>query len=169
MSLTDISQRRIRSLVEPVVSAEGFEVDSLTVTAAGRRSILRLTVDADDGVDLDSVARVSRAVSEVLDEAAGAAFSGPYSLEVSSPGVDRPLTDERHWRRATGRLVIVSVDGKPVTARVTAVEPAGVTLRDASGKTAVAGWSTLGTGRVQVEFNRPAEWETDSETDAGRP
>ena len=76
MSLSDVSQRRIRSLVEPVVSAEGFEVDSLTVTAAGRRSILRLTVDADDGVDLDSVARVSRAVSEVLDEAAGAAFSG---------------------------------------------------------------------------------------------
>ena len=126
MSLSDVSQRRIRSLVEPVVSAEGFEVDSLTVSAAGRRSILRLTVDADDRVDLDSVARVSRAVSEVLDEAAGAAFSGPYSLEVSSPGVDRPLTDERHWRRATGRLVIVTVDGKPVTARVTAVEPAGV-------------------------------------------
>jgi ribosome maturation factor RimP len=168
MSLSDVSQRRLRSLVEPVVSAEGFEVDSLTVTAAGRRSILRLTVDADDGVDLDSVARVSRAVSDALDEAGAAAFAGPYSLEVSSPGVDRPLTDERHWRRATGRLVTVNVDGKPVTARVTDVEPAGVTLRDTTGTTVVAAWSRLGTGRVQVEFNRPADWETDDENDAGR-
>jgi ribosome maturation factor RimP len=169
MSLSDVSQRRLRSVVEPVVSAEGFEVDSLTVTAAGRRSILRLTVDADDGVDLDSVARVSRAVSDALDEAGAAAFAGPYSLEVSSPGVDRPLTDERHWRRATGRLVTVDVDGKPVTARVTEVEPSGVTLRDAAGRTIVATWSTLGAGRVQVEFNRPAEWETTDENDAGRP
>ena len=169
MSFSDVSQRRIRSLVEPVVSAAGFEVDSLTVIAAGRRSILRLTVDADDGVDLDSVAKVSRAVSDVLDEAGATAFAGPYSLEVSSPGVDRPLTDERHWRRAIGRLVTVSVDGKAVTARVTAVEPSGVTLRDAFGKTIAAAWSSLGTGRVQVEFSRPAQWETDDETDAGRP
>jgi ribosome maturation factor RimP len=168
MSLSDVSQRRLRSLVEPVVLAEGFEVDSLTVTAAGRRSILRLTVDADDGVDLDSVARVSRAVSDALDEAGAAAFAGPYSLEVSSPGVDRPLTDERHWRRATGRLVTVNVDGRPVTARVTDVEPSGVTLRDASGTSTVAAWSRLGAGRVQVEFNRPADWEID-ENGAGRP
>ena len=168
MSFSDVSQRRIRSLVEPVVSAEGFVVDSLTVTAAGRRSILRLTVDADDGVDLDSVARVSRAVSDALDKAAGEAFAGPYSLEVSSPGIDRPLTDERHWRRATGRLVTVNVDGKAVTARVADVKSSGVTLRDASGKTINAAWSSLGTGRVQVEFSRPAQWETD-DTDAGRP
>jgi ribosome maturation factor RimP len=168
MSHSDVSQRRLLSLVEPVVSAAGFEVDSLTVTAAGRRSILRLTVDADEGVDLDSVARVSRAVSDALDEAGATAFAGPYSLEVSSPGVDRPLTDERHWRRATGRLVTVKADGKPVTARVVDVDPDGVTLRDASGKTIVAVWSTLGPGRVQVEFNRPADWETDDEND-GRP
>jgi ribosome maturation factor RimP len=168
MSHSDVSQRRLWSVVEPVVSAEGFEVESLTVTAAGRRSILRLTVDADEGVDLDSVARLSRAVSDALDEADAAAFAGPYSLEVSSPGVDRPLTDERHWRRATGRLVTVNIDGKPVTARVTEVKPSGVTLRDASDRTIVAGWSTLGAGRVQVEFNRPAEWDTDDE-DAGRP
>jgi ribosome maturation factor RimP len=169
MSLSDVAQRRIRSLVEPVVAAEGFEVESLVVTAAGRRSILRLTVDADDGVDLDSVARVSRAVSDALDRAGGVAVAGPYSLEVSSPGVDRPLTDERHWRRATGRLVAVDVDGTSVTARVTDVEPGGVTLRDAAGQAITAAWSSLGTGRVQVEFNRPADWETDDETEAGRP
>jgi hypothetical protein len=52
---------------------------------------------------------------------------------------------------------------------VTEVEPSGVTLRDAAGRTIVAAWSTLGAGRVQVEFNRPAEWETTDENDAGRP
>ena len=169
MSPSDVTQRRIRSLVEPVVSAEGFEVESLAVTAAGRRSVLRLTVDADGGVDLDSVARVSRAVSDALDRAGDEVFAGPYALEVSSPGVDRPLTDERHWRRVIGRLVAVDVDGNPVTARVMDVGPTGVTLRDASGETIPAAWSMLGTGRVQVEFNRPAEWETDDEIDAGRP
>ena len=74
------------------------------MTAAGRRSLIRVTVDGDDGIDLDGIATVSRAVSEALDaaEPSGAAFSGPYVLEVSSPGVDRPLTEPRHWRRGAG-------------------------------------------------------------------
>jgi ribosome maturation factor RimP len=159
VSASDVLQRRIRSVVEPVVSAEGFEIDSLTVTPAGRRSILRLTVDSDDGVDLDAVARVSRAVSDALDSAAADAFAGPYALEVSSPGVDRPLTTERHWRRAVGRLVAVPVDGTPQTRRVVAVEPVGVTLRAADGSDTVVAWSALGAGRMQLEFSRPAEWD----------
>ena len=142
---------RVREVVEPVVAAAGFEVDALTVTPAGRRSVLRLTVDSDSGVDLDAVARVSRAVSDALDNAAAAdsIFPGPYALEVSSPGVDRPLTDERHWRRAIGRLVEVDVDGTPTTGRVAGVTDTGVRLGDAD-----VAWSRLGTGRVQVEFSR---------------
>lgn len=155
----------IETVVEPLVSAEGFEIDSLTVTRVGRRSVLRLTIDADDGVDLDAVARVSRAVSDALD--AADAFSTPYSLEVSSPGVDRPLTAERHWRRAIGRLVTVPLDDTPLTARVVEVQSTGVTLRGTDGALTVAAWSALGAGRVQLEFARPAGWELDASDEGG--
>jgi ribosome maturation factor RimP len=149
---------RLVELLAPVVSATGHDLEDVTVTSAGRRSLVRVVVDADDGVDLDAVAEVSRAVSEALDGDAegGAAFAGPYVLEVSSPGVDRPLTEQRHWRRATGRLVEVVAGNGTVTGRVLDTESGGVTL-DVDGVPREFGWDDLGPGRVQVEFNRGEE------------
>ena len=97
-------------------------------------------------------------MSEALDDDAdgGAAFAGPYVLEVSSPGVDRPLTEPRHWRRAHGRLVQVPVADKPVTGRVVETDDDGVTL-DVDGARREIAWGELGRGRVQVEFNRGEE------------
>ncbi len=150
--------QRLLEVLAPVVSATGHDLEDLSVTSAGRRSLVRVVVDSDGGVDLDAIADVSRAVSEALDADApgGPAFAGPYVLEVTSPGVDRPLTDQRHWRRAVGRLVQVNVggpDGEPVTGRVRAAEGAGVVL-DVDGTDREIGWSELGAGKVQVEFNR---------------
>jgi ribosome maturation factor RimP len=109
-------------------------------------------------VDLDAVAEVSRVVSEVLDEDAegGAAFAGPYVLEVSSPGVDRPLTEQRHWRRAVGRLVETPVGDTKLIGRVLGTDGDGVSL-DVDGERRTVGWDELGPGRVQVEFNRGEE------------
>ena len=93
-----------------MIIAEGYDLEDLSVTAAGRRSLIRVTVDGDDGIDLDGVADgVARGLRRAGRRRAGrgAAFAGPYVLEVSSPGVDRPLTEPRHWRRALGRLVTV--------------------------------------------------------------
>src|SRR5918992_1978983 len=114
--------RRLR----PVVEAAGYDLEEVTVTPAGKRSVLRVVVDADGGVSLDDVATISRSVSATLD-ASDVMGSGPYVLEVTSPGVDRPLTEPRHWRRAAGRLVrapltaggqiegrVVSADGEAV-------------------------------------------------------
>ncbi len=165
MSASGVRQDRLRAIVEPIVSAAGFEIDSLTVTAAGRRSVVRLTVDSDHGVDLDAVAKVSRDVSDALDVEEAAAFSGPYSLEVSSPGVDRPLTEQRHWRRARGRLVSVEIDGKPVTGRVVHADATGVCLRAEDGSDRLIDWSLLGTGHIEVEFNRPAGWDENADQD----
>src|SRR5439155_892857 len=78
--------------------------------SARRRRLLRVVVDADGGVDLDNIALVSREASARLDDT-GAMGEAPYTLEVSSPGVDRPLTQPRHWRRAVGRLVRVPASG----------------------------------------------------------
>jgi ribosome maturation factor RimP len=149
---------RLLEVLTPVVAATGHDLEDVTVTSAGRRSLVRVIVDADGGVDLDAVADVSRAVSEALDDDAdgGAAFAGPYVLEVSSPGVDRPLTEERHWRRAVGRLVQVTVAGLAVTGRITETGAAGVTL-EVDGTPREIAWSDLGRGRVQVEFNRGEE------------
>src|SRR6266851_2885193 len=95
---------RLTSLLEPVVRSAGLDLESVRISAAGRRWLLRVVVDADNGPGLDEIALVSRSVSAELD-ASGVMGQAAYTLEVSSPGVDRPLTEPRHWRRAVGRLV----------------------------------------------------------------
>jgi ribosome maturation factor RimP len=141
-------------LLTPVVASVGLDLEDLSVQTVGRRSVLRLIVDGDEGVDLDAVASVSRAISDALDEDDTTdVLGGAYLLEVSSPGVDRPLTEPRHWRRATGRLVKVSIKGNPTTARIVSVQADGVTLELENGPHEV-GWAALGPGKVQIEFNR---------------
>jgi ribosome maturation factor RimP len=97
---------RLARLAGPVVRAAGMDLESVEVTPAGRRRVVKVVVDADGGVSLDDMAEVSRTLARELD-ASDAMGDTPYTLEVSSPGVDRPLTEPRHWRRAAGRLVRV--------------------------------------------------------------
>lgn len=144
-----VSRDRVRSALAPVVTAAGFDLEDVTVTAAGRRSVIRVIVDRDGGVDLDAVAEVSKVVSDALD-AGDAVGDAAYTLEVTSPGVDRPLTEPRHWRRATGRLV--STGG--LTGRVLAADDTGVTF-DVAGDSRVVAYADLGVGHVQIEFDRP--------------
>lgn len=157
MTARSPQRQRLHDLLDPVVSAAGYELVDVTVSAAGRRSLVRVTVDGDAGIDLDAVADVSREVSNALD-ANDDAFSGPFVLEVSSPGVDRPLTEPRLWQRAVGRLVNVPLNGasEPTVARVVALTDAGPTL-EVDGQPVEYAWSSVGTGRVQVEFNRPGD------------
>jgi ribosome maturation factor RimP len=157
------ARERLLGLLGPVIAAAGYELDDVSVTAAGRRSLVRVSVDADGGIDLDAVADVSRVVSDAIDATdadapGGAAFAGPYVLEVSSPGIDRPLSEPRHWRRAVGRLVQVEVQGRPVTGRVLGADGSGVALEVAGAHRGVP-WAELGRGTVQVEFNRPRDDE----------
>jgi ribosome maturation factor RimP len=144
--------RRLTELLAPVVESAGYDLEEVSVTQAGRRSLVRVIVDADGGIDLDAVAQVSRAVSDVLD--GGNPFAGAYVLEVSSPGVDRPLREPRHWRRATGRLVVVDAAGTSLRGRILDTNDDGVTL-DIDGAKRQLRWAGLGPGQVQVEFNRP--------------
>jgi ribosome maturation factor RimP len=141
-------RERLLDVLGPVVQRAGYDLEDVSVTAAGRRSLVRVVVDKDGGIDLDAVAEVSRVVSDTLDSH-GDAFAGPFVLEVTSPGVDRPLTEHRHWRRAVGRLVKVTVGEETITERLTEVTDAGVRF----GSRDVA-WGRLGKGLVQVEFAR---------------
>jgi len=166
---TDPATSKLAGWIGPVVDAAGYDLEELVVTPAGRRSVVRVVVDRDAGVTLDDIAEVSRAVSEVLDTHDDGMGRTPYVLEVTSPGVDRPLTEARHWRRNTGRLVTVAVGpagaAEEVTGRITAVTDAGVELAvEAKGKPGakkrpptprLVPWPEVGAGRVQVEFGRP--------------
>ena len=151
----------LERLLEPIVRAAGMDLESVRVGSAGRRRLLRVVVDADGGVSLDDIALVSREVSARLD-ATGAMGEAPYTLEVSSPGVDRPLTAPRHWRRAVGRLVRVPLAGRdddgpaagPIEGRVIAAGDRGIIL-EADGDQRELGYADLGPGRVQVEFGPP--------------
>ncbi|HEV2887397.1 MAG TPA: ribosome maturation factor RimP [Jatrophihabitans sp.] len=151
-------RQQLIELIGPVIAAAGYDLDHLSVTAAGRRSLIRVSVDGDQGIDLDAVATLSRTISDILDDDEGASFAGPYVLEVSSPGVDRPLTEPRHWRRAVGRLVTVESDGRSLTGRVVSADDSAVIL-DVGGEQRSLPLAGLGRGRVQVEFSRPGEPE----------
>jgi ribosome maturation factor RimP len=164
-----VDDKKLAGLIEPVVTAAGLDLETVRVTVAGRRRLLRIVVDSDHGVSLDDAADVSREISAVLD-AGNALGDVPYTLEVSSPGVDRPLTEPRHWRRARGRLVRVKVTGEgAVEGRVLAADDDGVTLGIVSGNSAGGErrfpHADMGAGSVQVEFGRIPDAELDDFSD----
>ena len=158
-----VSRSRVREAVEPIVTAAGVDLEDVAVSQAGRRSVVRLVVDRDGGVPLDTVADVSRVVSEALDELDASApglLGSSYVLEVTSPGVDRPLTAPRHWRRASGRLVkAIRRQGGDVTGRVVSAddEESGAVRLEVAGRTETLPYSELARGQVQVEFDRKEE------------
>ena len=162
-------RERLTSVIAPVTREAGFDLERIRVTRAGRRHRVQVIVDRDHDLGLDAIAEVSRAVSAALDradEAGDAVVPGEYVLEVSSPGVDRPLTEPRHWRRNLGRLVAVTVTGEgQVTGRVVAAGSSGVTL-DVEGNVRELPYASLGPGRVQVEL-RPASSDEPGEDPEG--
>jgi ribosome maturation factor RimP len=159
-----VNDKRLAELIEPVTAAAGLDLESVRMSVAGKRRLLRIVVDGDHGVSLDDAADVSREISATLDEA-NALGEVPYTLEVSSPGVDRPLTEPRHWRRAVGRLVKVKVAGEgTVEGRILAADADGVTLELANRQRRLE-HGELGAGAIQIEFGRLPEAELDDSED----
>ena len=165
-----LDRQKLRALLEPVVERAGAELEDLTEQRAGSRRLIRVVVDRDGGVSMDDVADVTRAVSEALD-GYGPMGETAYVLEVTSPGIDRPLSEPRHWRRAQSRLVkVVLKAGGEVVGRVTASDDDGVTLllstaSDAQGEQRTLAYGEIARARMQVEFNRAAESADDSAMD----
>ncbi|MGH3865172.1 MAG: ribosome maturation factor RimP [Pseudonocardiaceae bacterium] len=142
------------SVVRDAVAGTGFELESLEEVRAGQRWLIRVIVDSDAGVGLDDIATVSRAVSLVLDQS-DELIAGPYTLEVTSPGVDRPLTQPRHWRRNRLRLVRVALEsGAELLGRIGDCDDEGVTLL-VSGALRRVRYAELRRAVVEVEFRQP--------------
>jgi ribosome maturation factor RimP len=148
---------RLAEVLAPAVAPLGLELEAVELTNAGRRRLLRVIVDTDDdgtsGLTLDRLADATRAVSDALD-AADAMGEQPYTLEVTSPGVDRPLTAPRHWRRNRGRKVAVTTtDQTRRTGRIRSVGETSVTL-EVGGTEVELRYADIAKALVQVEFNR---------------
>lgn len=159
--MASADEARLRDVVDAVVTRAGYDLEELTVVAAGRRRMLRVVIDRDAGVDLDDAAAVSRDISAELDEldAADPMGSAAYTLEVTSPGIGRPLTLPRHFRRARGRLlVITAVDGGTSTGRVRRADDERVELlvgKAGTDRVAVP-YTAIARAKVEVEFTSPS-------------
>ena len=156
-SRTTTAERIEAELVDPL-AAQGLDVESVEVTPAGKRRVLRVAVDKDGGVTLDDVAAATKEVSRVLDDS-DVMGEQPYTLEVTSRGVDRPLTLPRHWRRNRGRMVKATLeDGSTVQGRITTSDDEAVTL-DVGGTERELRYREIVKALVQVEFNRKQKGE----------
>ena len=156
----DATRDRIEAELTDPLSAIGLDVEAVEVTPAGKRRVLRVAVDKDGGVTLDDVADATREVSRVLDDS-DVMGEMPYTLEVTSRGVDRPLTLPRHWRRNQDRLVKAALtDGAEVTGRILDSDESAATL-DVDGDRREVAYADVAKALVQIEFNRKSDEKDD--------
>ncbi|MFV0405276.1 MAG: ribosome maturation factor RimP [Propioniciclava sp.] len=158
-----MKESAMSNVVGPVLEQCGLELDRLEIMRAGKRSVVRVFVDGDGpegtGPSLDEIAEATRAVSLALDES-DAPGSAPYTLEVSSRGTDRPLTEERHYRRNRDRLVKITTADDEVTGRIVDVAAETVTIANEGGERALA-LADITRAVIQVELRKqlPADAE----------
>ena len=145
---------RLEQLAERCVTALGLDLEAVELSRAGSRRVLRIAVDADGGVPIDTITEATRDLSKALDSS-DVMGAQAYTLEVTSRGVDRPLTLPRHWRRNIGRLVVADLaDGSRLKGRIAAADDdaVDVTVDDEPRRLVLA---DVATARVQAELTRP--------------
>jgi len=167
VSTQDATRDRIESELRDPLASLGYDLEAVELSAAGKRSVLRIAVDKDGGVTMDDVAEATRAISDILDSSS-VMGERSYTLEVTSRGVDRPLTLPRHWRRNADRLVKASLidggEGAEIIGRIGASDDEGVTLAVDGADRRVA-YADIAKAKVQIEFNRKAAVESEDDLD----
>lgn len=157
------SKERVVELLADLVRDRGYDLEDVNVVAAGKHSAVRIMVDRDEGIDLDALPELSREISDVFD-AVSDFGEAPYTLEVTTPGIDRPLTEARHWRRARGRKVRIELAEGKVDGRVGLLDGDAVTVVIKE-KGVLSTRSIVLTdvvkAVVQVEFSKPTAEEMD--------
>jgi len=152
MAATDTRDRLAEELTSPIGDL-GLDLEAVDLSSAGKRRILRVAIDKDGGVTMDDIADATREVSRVLDDT-DLMGQQAYTLEVSSPGVGRPLTLPRHWRRNKGRLVKVTFrEEEPLTGRITDSDEAGALL-DVEGTERRVEYAEVRKAKIQIEFKK---------------
>jgi len=166
------TQKQVVELLDGEFARAGYDIEDVVIDASARPPRITVVADGDDGLDLDSAAALARSASELLDRVDGDAT--PYVLEVTSPGVDRPLTTEKHFRRARGRKVEVTLsDGAELTGRLGETSDGTVALVVRKGRGAELSVRELpikeiAKAVVQVEFSPPNKRELELTGQAGK-
>ncbi|OZC70514.1 ribosome maturation factor RimP [Rhodococcus sp. 06-462-5] len=157
------SKERVVELLADLVRERGYDLEDVNVVAAGKHSAVRIMVDREEGIDLDALPELSREISDVFDAVTDFG-EAPYTLEVTTPGIDRPLTEARHWRRARGRKVRVELADGKFDGRVGALDGDSVTVvikEKGVLSTRSVALADVVKAVVQVEFSRPSAEEMD--------
>jgi ribosome maturation factor RimP len=142
-------KEEIIAVITPALSNLGFYLEDVTITSAGQRSMITVIVDGDNHLSLDQVTVATKAIGEIV-EGIQSLGQTPITLEVTSPGLDRPLTKSRHWRKNIGRLVkIVLLDGKEIKGRVKDVSEVSTTVDEQ-----VIKFSDIKRATLEVEFKQ---------------
>jgi len=142
-------KEEIAAVITPALTSLGFYLEDLNITSAGRRSLLTVIVDGDKHLSLDEVTVATKAISEIVENIASLG-STPFTLEVTSPGIDRPLTKARHWRKNIDRLVsIVLLDGKEIKGRVKDATEISATVDEQ-----VVKFSDIKRATLEIEFKQ---------------
>lgn len=143
----------VAEIAAAAAAAKGVDIEDVEVRRAGRRTLIRVIIDRDGGVDSDVSADVARAIrSELAADPRTSAMD--WMLEVTSPGIDRPLDSPRRWRRNVGRLVEIDLGGSALTGRLDEVDDDGVTIRTGASDTRRLRFAEMGRAVVQAELGR---------------
>jgi ribosome maturation factor RimP len=151
---------QIIELLTPAVREAGFYLEDIHIATPGSHRIVTCIVDGDSSLNLDQVTSVSRVISELLDEAE---FMGetPFTLEVTSPGVDRPLTLPRHFAKNHDRLLkVIRTDGSEVIGRIASNTDDSVTLivtLKKESREEVLSLTDIKRALVEIEFSRKGD------------
>jgi ribosome maturation factor RimP len=142
-------KEEISAAITPALSDLGFYLEDITITSAGRRSMLTVIVDGDTHLSLDQVTVATKAISEIVENIQSLG-QAPFTLEVTSPGLDLPLTKPRHWRKNIDRLVsIVLLDGKEIKGRVKDATEISATVDEQ-----VVKFSDIKRATLEIEFKQ---------------
>ena len=142
-------KEEISAAITPALTALGFYLEDLNISSAGKRSLLTVIVDADRHLSLDEVTQATKAISKIV-ENIPALGATPFTLEVTSPGVDRPLTKPRHWRKNINRLVkIILQDGKEIKGRIKSASEISATIDEVE-----ISYADIKRANLEIEFKQ---------------
>jgi ribosome maturation factor RimP len=146
------NKEQVLAVITPAIESLGFYVEDITITSAGKRSMLTVIVDGDTHLSLDQVTVATKAISEIV-ENLPTLGNNPFTLEVTSPGLDRPLTKPRHWRKNQDRLIkIVLNDGKEKMGRIKDSTESSVTVDEQ-----VINFADIKRATLEVEFKKESK------------
>ena len=146
------NKEQVLAVITPAIESLGFYIEDITITSAGKRSMLTVIVDGDTHLSLDQVTVATKAISEIV-ENLPTLGNNPFTLEVTSPGLDRPLTKPRHWRKNKDRLIkIVLTDGKEIMGRIKDSTETSVTVDDQT-----INFADIKRATLEVEFKKESK------------